>query len=166
MPGGAAVAVHVTDIRAPELAEVWLADSRPEVVFHLAAQVKVRPSVDDPVHDAEINVLGTLNVLGCGPPGRCPQGVFASSGGAVYGARARLPAKETAVEAPRSPVRDLQEDRRGLLPLVPGDPRPGVLAAAPSPTSTARARTPALEGGVVAIFAQAMLEGRRPTDLR
>ena len=58
----AKIGIHITDIRAPELGDV-VSRFQPEVVFHLAAQSKVRPSVDDPVHDAEINVVGTIGLL-------------------------------------------------------------------------------------------------------
>ena len=51
------------DVRADGLAA--FERHRPEVVFHLAAQAGVRPSLDDPLRDAGINVMGTLNVLEC-----------------------------------------------------------------------------------------------------
>ena len=47
---------------------------RPEIVFHLAAQSGVRPSLEDPSRDASINIMGTLNVLGARGEGRRPQG--------------------------------------------------------------------------------------------
>ena len=52
------------DVRAEGLASLF-ERHRPEVVFHLAAQAGVRPSLDDPVHDASVNLMGTLNVLEC-----------------------------------------------------------------------------------------------------
>ena len=56
------VSVLVMDIRAPEVSDAAVRFG-PEVVFHLAAQSRVRPSVEDPLKDASINVLGTVNVL-------------------------------------------------------------------------------------------------------
>ena len=92
-------ALHVLDIREP-LADA-LADVRPEVVFHLAAQVDVRASVADPVDDARTNVLGTVNVLElAGVHGA--QVVFASTGGAIYGECER-PARENDERRPLSP---------------------------------------------------------------
>lgn len=154
------VSVHVTDVRAPDLVELF-SRFAPEVVFHLAAQSKVRPSVDDPIRDAEVNIIGTLNVLGAAQRAGARKVCFASSGGAVYGDGARLPVKETAVKHPASPYgiskkvvedyfrwyRDVHGLEYSLLALanVYG-PRQGA----------------GLEGAVVAIFAEEMLGGRRP----
>ena len=92
-------ALHVLDIREP-LADA-LADVRPEVVFHLAAQVDVRASVADPVDDARTNVLGTVNVLELARV-HGAQVVFASTGGAIYGECER-PARENDERRPLSP---------------------------------------------------------------
>jgi UDP-glucose 4-epimerase len=91
--------LHVLDIREP-LAEA-LADARPEIVFHLAAQIDVRRSVADPVADAATNVLGTLQVLELAR-GHDAQVVFASTGGAIYG-ECDAPATEAAERRPVSP---------------------------------------------------------------
>ena len=91
--------LHVVDIREP-LAEA-LADARPEIVFHLAAQIDVRRSVADPVADAATNVLGTLQVLELARA-HDAQVVFASTGGAIYG-ECEHPATEAAERRPVSP---------------------------------------------------------------
>jgi len=91
--------LHVVDIREP-LAEA-LADARPEIVFHLAAQIDVRRSVADPVADAATNVLGTLQVLELARA-HDAQVVFASAGGAIYG-ECEHPATEAAERRPVSP---------------------------------------------------------------
>src|SRR6202165_3546167 len=52
---------HRLDVRSPQLADI-VAHRKPEVTFHLAAQLDVRVSVAKPLFDAEINVLGSLNV--------------------------------------------------------------------------------------------------------
>jgi UDP-glucose 4-epimerase len=72
------------DIAGPELAEV-VAEARPEVVHHLAAQIDVRRSVADPLDDARVNVLGTIAVAKAALAAGCRRLVFASSGGTVYG---------------------------------------------------------------------------------
>jgi UDP-glucose 4-epimerase len=95
VPGGATL--HVRDIREP-LAETF-AGARPEVVFHLAAQVDVRVSVADPAADAGRNVIGTIRVLEAARE-HDAQVIFASTGGAIYGECAR-PATE---DDPRLPV--------------------------------------------------------------
>jgi UDP-glucose 4-epimerase len=88
------------DIREP-LDEVF-ADARPEVVFHLAAQIDVRRSVADPAHDADVNVLGTIRVLEAARR-HDAQVVFSSTGGAIYGECDAGPAAETAERLPISP---------------------------------------------------------------
>lgn len=151
---------HVTDVRSPDLTEVF-GRFRPEVVYHLAAQSRVRPSVEDPIHDAEVNVLGTLNVLAAARDAGARKVCFASSGGAVYGDGVKLPAKETAAKLPASPygiskkiVEDYfrwYRDAHGVQYTLLA------LANVYGPRQDA-----SLEGGVVAIFATAMLSGRRP----
>jgi UDP-glucose 4-epimerase len=72
------------DLAGPELARV-VAGARPEVVYHLAAQIDVRRSVADPLHDARVNVLGTIALATAALEAGCRRLVFASSGGTVYG---------------------------------------------------------------------------------
>jgi UDP-glucose 4-epimerase len=78
--------VHLAevDLAGPELAGV-VAEARPEVVHHLAAQIDVRRSVADPLHDARVNVLGTIALAKAALDAGCRRLVFASSGGTVYG---------------------------------------------------------------------------------
>jgi UDP-glucose 4-epimerase len=95
-----AAALHVLDIREP-LADA-LADVRPDVVFHLAAQVDVRVSVADATGDARTNVLGTVNVLEFARV-HDAQVVFASTGGAIYGECDERPARENDERRPLSP---------------------------------------------------------------
>ena len=78
--------VHLAeaDIAGPDLAGV-VAGTRPEVVYHLAAQIDVRRSVADPALDARVNVLGTIQVAEAALAAGCRRLVFASSGGTVYG---------------------------------------------------------------------------------
>jgi len=80
-----------------------MVDSRPEVVFHLAAQMDVRKSVLDPLHDTRANVLGTVNVLTGATTTGARKIVFASSGGTVYGEPESLPVAEEAPLRPASP---------------------------------------------------------------
>jgi UDP-glucose 4-epimerase len=72
------------DLAGPELAGV-VAEARPQVVHHLAAQIDVRRSVADPLHDARVNILGTIAVASAALDAGCRRLVFASSGGTVYG---------------------------------------------------------------------------------
>jgi UDP-glucose 4-epimerase len=91
--------LHKRDIREP-LDDVFDA-VRPEAVFHLAAQADVRVSVERPVEDAEVNVLGTVRVLEAART-HGAQVVFASTGGAIYGECVE-PASEDSECEPLSP---------------------------------------------------------------
>ena len=95
----ASAELHVRDIREP-LDDVFEA-VRPEAVFHLAAQADVRVSVERPVEDAEVNVLGTVRILE-GAREHGAQVVFASTGGAIYGECVE-PAREDSECQPLSP---------------------------------------------------------------
>jgi UDP-glucose 4-epimerase len=90
------------DVRSDELVEV-IARSRPAVIYHLAAQADVRASVERPVFDAEVNILGTLRVLE-GARAAGARVVLAASGGTLYGeARAEdLPVRESHEQRPLS----------------------------------------------------------------
>ncbi|MEO7571035.1 MAG: NAD-dependent epimerase/dehydratase family protein [Acidimicrobiales bacterium] len=96
--------VHQVDIRDAAVIEV-IGRRQPEVVFHLAAQADVRVSVARPAFDAEVNVVGSLNVLEGARVGGARKIVFASSGGTIYGepAPADLPVKESHPQQPLSP---------------------------------------------------------------
>jgi len=96
----AAADLRVQDVREPldELFEEVL----PEAIFHLAAQADVRVSVEHPVEDAEVNVLGTVRVLEASRRHGAGQIVFSSTGGAIYG-ECDGPAQETALLNPVSP---------------------------------------------------------------
>ena len=80
-----------------------LAETRPEIVFHEAAQIDVRRSVADPLFDARTNVLGTVNLLQACADAGVRRLVFASSGGALYGDTDRLPTPESHPLRPESP---------------------------------------------------------------
>jgi UDP-glucose 4-epimerase len=81
------------DVRDKEILNV-LKREKIEIIDHHAAQISVPDSVKDPVFDAEINILGTLNLLQCAVKAKIKRFIFISSGGTVYGANAKLPAKE------------------------------------------------------------------------
>ena len=93
---------HQLDVRSGDLSDV-MARHKPEVVFHLAAQIDVRSSVSDPVHDAEVNIIGSLRVLEGARSAGSRKVVFASSGGTIYGDPEHLPVKESHPQRPLSP---------------------------------------------------------------
>ena len=90
------------DVRSPAAREV-VAKGGFTLLNHHAAQMDVRRSVADPLFDAEVNVLGFLNLLEGARLGDVQRVVFASSGGTVYGETARLPVVESAPKLPASP---------------------------------------------------------------
>jgi UDP-glucose 4-epimerase len=81
------------DIRSGELGDVF--DKYPiEIIVHLAAQIDVRKSVDNPRYDAEINVMGGLNLLNCAHRNGVRKIIYSSTGGAIYGEPKYLPSDE------------------------------------------------------------------------
>jgi UDP-glucose 4-epimerase len=93
---------HRLDIREPDVVDL-VAHRRPEVVFHLAAQADVRVSVTRPAFDAEVNIIGTLNVLEGARAAGTRKVVFAASGGTLYGEPEKLPVPESHPQRPLSP---------------------------------------------------------------
>lgn len=100
VPAGAEF--HELDIRSPDAAAL-MREAGVEVLFHHAAQMDVRRSVADPVHDASVNVVGTLNLLEAGRRAALKQVIFASTGGAMYGEQTAFPADEEHPAQPLSP---------------------------------------------------------------
>ncbi len=137
---------------------------RPEVICHHAAQINVRSSMDDPIRDARINILGTIQVLQAAADCGTRRVLFASSGGAVYGdpPRERLPLDESFPVQPLSPygvgkrageLYGLQYAMNGLLEFV----------ALRYPNVFGPRQTPRSEAGVVSIFMENLIAGRRCT---
>jgi len=148
------------DIRSPKVGKV-LKQVRPQAVFHLAAQMEVRKSVEDPMFDAEVNILGLVNVLQAAVEAGCPRLLFASSGGAVYGDQEAFPATEAHPTRPLSPygvtkrAGELYCDYFATMGLKCASMR---LANVYGPR-----QDPHGEAGVVAIFSEKMLAGQNPT---
>jgi UDP-glucose 4-epimerase len=90
------------DIRSPEAREL-LATGKFDVLNHHAAQIDVRVSVDQPALDADINLVGFVNLLQGAAAGGVRRVVFASSGGVIYGEADVVPTPETAPKFPISP---------------------------------------------------------------
>ena len=90
------------DIRSPEAAAV-VEGNGVEILVHHAAQMDVRRSTEDPAFDAQVNILGTLNLITAGVRSGLRQVVFASTGGAIYGEQDTFPADESHATRPLSP---------------------------------------------------------------
>lgn len=85
---------YQVDIRSPQLREVFQAE-KPDFVSHHAAQMDVRRSVAQPLFDADINILGSINLLEIAKDFQVKRFVYISTGGAVYGEPERLPCDES-----------------------------------------------------------------------
>jgi UDP-glucose 4-epimerase len=99
---GGAILIEA-DVRDGAAVEAAFASARPELVFHLAAQISVRSSAADPAADAEINVAGTVNVLEACDRHGARRLVNASTGGPIYGVAAPRPTPESHPPSPKSP---------------------------------------------------------------
>ncbi len=90
------------DIRHADAVTAAFAGFRPEVVFHLAAQIDVRASMAEPAFDASVNVLGSINVFAAAAATGVRRVVNTSTGGAIYGDDAPIPTPETLPPRPSS----------------------------------------------------------------
>ena len=97
-----AAELQVLDIRSEEAAKL-IDRGRPTILFHLAAQMDVRRSTEDPAFDASVNILGTLNLLTAAVKAGVNQFIFSSTGGAIYGEQDIYPAPEDHPTRPVSP---------------------------------------------------------------
>src|SRR5262245_7514470 len=142
------------DIRSPDVADLF-ADASPEVCFHLAAQADVPTSVQRPDFDAEVNVVGSVRVLQAA--GDSAAVVFSSTGGAIYGECER-PAREDDPRLPLSPYGTAKlaaEEYLAAWNRLYGTRHTALrFANVYGPRQEA-----GLEGGVVAIFLEAMAAG-------
>jgi len=143
------------------LSEVFQRE-KPEVVNHQAAQMVIQRSVDDPVFDAEQNILGSLNlILNCIRFG-VKKIIYASSGGAVYGEPQYLPADE---RHPVNPIAQYGVSKHTVehyLHLYSVQSGLDYVVLRYSNVYGER-QNPEGEAGVVAIFARQMLKGQSPT---
>jgi len=90
------------DVREAEFTRL-IEVEQPEVINHHAAQTMVRVSTEQPIYDAQVNILGVLNLLTAAAKAGTRKVIFASSGGTVYGNCQHLPITETEPFAPESP---------------------------------------------------------------
>ena len=153
------VPLHVADIA--DIGPVADAE-RPDVVFHLAAQVDVRKSVADPAFDARVNVAGTAAVLEAARVSGARRVLLASTGGALYGEDVPLPTPEDAPLAPFSPYGASKAAAETYLALYTRLFGLSTMALRFGNVYGPR-QDPHGEAGVIAIFAGAAVEGRTVT---
>ena len=138
---------------------------RPEVIFHLAAQLDVRVSVAKPIFDAEVNMFGSLNVCEAALAGGTRKVVFAGSGGTLYGVPETLPVRESHPQRPISPYGVSKKAAGDYLHFYREVHGLEYTELALGNVYGPR-QDPNGEAGVVAIFAGQLLAGRQPDRLR
>ena len=148
------------DVCDPKVRDIFLKE-RPEVLNHHAAQISVSDSVKDPVRDAQVNVLGTINLLTAAAAAGTRKVVFASTGGAMYGEVSGDPADE---ETPRLPISPYAVSKISAEYYLGYYRRQHGLQYTTLRYANVYGprQSPHGEAGVVAIFATAMLAGKRP----
>ncbi len=152
------------DVREDTGVGAVFAEARPELVFHLAAQIDVRKSVEDPYFDAAVNVGGTANVLEAARATGVGRVIFISTGGALYGEGAdkQLPLPESTPIAPLSGYGQSKYAAEGYLGLF--ERLYGLSGMCLRLGNVYGPRQDPLgEAGVVAIFCGLLKNGGRPT---
>ena len=152
--------LHELDVRSPEAARL-VTKGEFSAVVHLAAQIDVRKSVADPVNDASINILGTLNLLEAVRSSRknACRFVFISTGGALYGDFVTPPNEETFPKDPESPYAISKLSAEYYLAYF-GRVHGLSTAALRLGNVYGPRQDPHGEAGVVAIFCGRILDGR------
>lgn len=152
------LAVEKLDICESHAAKV-VATFKPQIIFHLAAQMNVRRSVSEPLFDAKINVLGILNLLEAAKNAAVERFIFASTGGAIYGEQEQFPAPEGHAVHPECPYgvskragEEYLEYYSRVAPMVGVSLR---YANVYGPR-----QNPKGEAGVVAIFSEKLHQGK------
>lgn len=151
---------HRLDISQADVVDL-LKHRRPEVVFHLAANPSVAVSVAQPVFDAEVNIIGLLNVLQGSVAAGARKVVFASSGGTIYGTPEEFPVKEGHPQQPISPYGVSKKAGGDYLRYYREVQGLEYTALALANIYGPR-QDPHGEAGVIAIFADQLLRGERP----
>jgi len=148
------------DIRDSDIEDLFK-NEKPDVVNHHAAQMDVRKSVEDPIYDADVNIIGSLNLLqNCIRYG-VKKFIFASTGGAIYGEQDYFPADEEHPTRPLSPygVAKLTVEKYLYFYKEVHGLNYVVLRYA---NIYGPRQNPHGEAGVVAIFTSKMLKGEQP----
>lgn len=149
--------VHA-DLVTADLEDI-VAEAKPDVIFHLAAQIDVRSSVLNPAADASVNVIGTVRLAEAARLAGVRKIVFTSSGGSIYGSPTTFPVTEQMPVNPMSPY--AAGKVAGEIYLNTFRQLYGLQCTHIAPANVYGPRQdPHGEAGVVAIFAQAMLHGR------
>jgi UDP-glucose 4-epimerase len=152
------------DIRDADALAALASEKRPQAIFHLAAQIDVRKSIEDPAFDAAVNVGGTANVLEAARAADSGRVVLVSTGGAIYGEGAgqQLPLDESTAIAPMSAYGQSKYAAEGYLALYERLYGLSTMALRLGNVYGPR-QDPLGEAGVIAIFCGLVASGGRPT---
>ena len=153
--------LHVADVRDAAAVEALIAETRPEVIFHLAAQIDVRVSVDDPARDAQTNVGGIINVLDSARRHGARRVVNTSTGGGLYGDADVLPTPEDHPIRPLAPYGQSKLAAEGYCELYTRLHGLSTISLRYGNVYGPRQDVHG-EAGVVAIFCGHLMEGRTP----
>jgi UDP-glucose 4-epimerase len=134
---------------------------RPEVVFHLAAQIDVRVSMAEPSRDAEVNVVGSINVFSAAAASGARRVINTSTGGAIYGEGAPLPTPETTTGRPLSAYGLSKQTAEQYAEWFRLTRDLDVITLRYGNVYGPR-QDPAGDAGVIAIFCSRLLKGLRP----
>ncbi|HMJ01369.1 MAG TPA: NAD-dependent epimerase/dehydratase family protein [Conexibacter sp.] len=157
----AGAALHRLDVVDGAAVRDLLAELRPHVVFHLAAQIDVRLSVEDPGADARANVEGTVNVLEAARAAGVARVVLSSTGGAIYGEADVMPTPEDAPSRPLSPYGQAKHAAEGYCSLYAVLHGLSTIALRYANVYGPR-QDPLGEGGVIAIYCNRLATGEQP----
>jgi UDP-glucose 4-epimerase len=146
------------DIRSAEAAEL-IRKEKPQILCHLAAQMDVRRSVEDPRFDAEANILGFLNLLEAARQSEVKKVIFSSTGGAIYGEQDVFPAPESHPTRPVSPYGVSKASGELYLGYYKAQYGLSYIALRYANVYGPR-QNPHGEAGVVAIFSQRLSSGQ------
>jgi UDP-glucose 4-epimerase len=154
--------LHEVDITDAPALNALVAGIAPDVIFHLAAQIDVRKSIEDPAFDASVNVVGTINVLEAARQAGVGRVVNTSTGGAIYGDADTIPSAETTTALPMAAYGQSKfcaERYLGWYARLYGQSNVTLrLGNVFGPR-----QDPMGEAGVIAIFCGKLRDGTRPT---
>jgi UDP-glucose 4-epimerase len=153
---------HQADLRDAGAVRGIIERERPEIIVHLAAQMDVRRSVADPVFDAQVNLVGFLNLMESARQHGLRRVIFASTGGAIYGEQDQFPCDEEHPLRPVSPYGVAKAATEKYLFFYRVQYAIDYVALRYANVYGPR-QDPHGEAGVVAIFCGRILEGRPVT---
>ena len=150
---------HHVNLRNADEVRLTIDREKPEVIVHLAAQMDVRRSVADPVFDAEVNLIGLINLMECGRQNGLRRVIFSSTGGAIYGEQEAFPCDEKHPMRPVSPYGVAKMATESYLFFYKAQYGIDYVALRYANVYGPR-QDPHGEAGVVAIFCGRLLEGQ------